>query len=176
MIKSPRCEMKIQLIIMRRFCCLFPPPDILCKRGYDMRVIKSSEELFKFVAACVHKCSVTDASKLFIVSCENPKHFDLRKFIGFCVATVGADAFLAPKSFSDEFTSGYPFPADGIFTIYEKKSEIYVGVKFYSGRSEEACLSYPIKRTGSVFTINEGVKVQKTPRTDTKIQNKTYKL
>ncbi len=117
-----------------------------------MRVIRSSEEFSKYIAACVHKCSVTDAKKLFIVFCESPKASDLRKFIGYCVAIVGADAFLAPKTLSEKLKTDYPFPADGIFTIYEKKSELFVGVKYYSGKSEEAWLSYPIKRTGSVFS------------------------
>lgn len=123
-----------------------------------MRIIKSSEEFAGYVAACVQKCSVTDTSRLFIVSCENRNCSDLRKFIGYNVAIVGADAFLAPKSFSDKFAGGYPFPADGIFTIYEKKSAFYVNVRYYSGKSEEVCLSYPIKRTGSVFTVDEGIK------------------
>ena len=161
MIKIAAGNTKIRFVLRGFFVAFLRPSYILCKRGSDMRVIKSAEELSKFVAACVHKCSVTDASKLFIVSCEDPKHSELRKFIGFCVATVGADAFLTPKSFSEKYMRDHPFPADGIFTIYEKKSEIYIGVKFYSGKSEEACLSYPIKRTGSVFTVDEDVKMPK---------------
>lgn len=126
-----------------------------------MRVIKSSEELTEFVAACVHKCSVTDASRLFIVLCESHKFANLRKFIGYSLAIAGADAYLADKSGFEKFADGHPLPADGIFSIYEKKSEVYVGVRYYSGKSEEACLSYQIKRTGSVFTVDESIKTAK---------------
>lgn len=134
-----------------------------------MRIIRSPEEMAEYIAACVHKRSVTDASRLFIVSCESLKHADLRKFIGYCVAIVGADAFLAFEDGLEKFSDGHPLPADGIFSIYEKKSEIYVGVRYYSGKSEEACLSYPIKRTGSVFTVDESKKRQKSAQINVKM-------